>query len=146
MTEKTPVSVLVAPLDWGLGHVTRCIPIINELIQQGARVVVAANPDQKALLKSEFPQIEFIETQGYNIRYKRGFLLKWSLLFRLSSILKQIKGENRWLDDILRHHQIDAIISDNRYGLFSQNISKCFHHTPVADSIRHWKFHYSDEQ
>ncbi len=35
--------MLVAPLDWGLGHATRCIPIINELIQQGAQVIVAAS-------------------------------------------------------------------------------------------------------
>ena len=126
MIEKSPVSVLVAPLDWGLGHVTRCIPIINELIQQGARVLVAVNTGQNALLKSEFPQVEFIETQGYNIRYKGGILLKWSLLFRLPSILKEIERENRWLDDILQHHQIDAIISDNRYGLFHRTCPSIF--------------------
>jgi hypothetical protein len=73
MMENAPISVLVAPLDWGLGHATRCIPIIKELIQQGARVIVAANPGQKTLLKSEFTQIEFIESPGYHIRYSGGF-------------------------------------------------------------------------
>jgi UDP:flavonoid glycosyltransferase YjiC (YdhE family) len=118
MMENGPISVLVAPLDWGLGHATRCIPIINELIQQGARVIVAANPAQYTLLKSEFPQIEFVETPVYNIRYKGGILLKWNLLFRIPSMLKQIKRENIWLDETLRHHPIDAVISDSRYGLF----------------------------
>ncbi len=101
MMQNSPLSVLVAPLDWGLGHATRCIPIINELIQQGARVIVAANPVQKTLLKSEFPGIEFIETRGYDIRYKGGILLKWGLLFRLPFILRQIRKENRWLGEIL---------------------------------------------
>src|ERR1700745_1836561 len=104
MMENGPVSVLVAPLDWGLGHATRCIPIINELILQGTRVIVAANPAQNTLLKSEFPQIEYIEIPGYNIRYKNGLFLKWYLLFRIPSILKRIKRENIWLDEIL--HQI----------------------------------------
>ena len=117
---NSPLSVLIAPLDWGLGHATRCIPIINELIQQGTRVIVAANPTQKTLLKSEFPQIEFIESQGYNIRYKGGVLLKWGLLFRLPFMLRQIKKENRWLEEILLHRPIDAIISDNRYGLYNK--------------------------
>src|SRR5579872_850423 len=94
MMEKDPVFVLVAPLDWGLGHVTRCIPIIKELIRKDVRVMVAANSSQNSLLKDEFPQIEFIEIPGYEIRYKRGILLKWALLFRIPSILKQITKEN----------------------------------------------------
>ena len=116
--ENGPLSVLVAPLDWGLGHATRCIPIISELIQQGTRVIVAASPAQNALLKSEFPAIEFIEIPSYKIRYKRGILLKWNLLFQIPSLLKEIKKENKWLDNMLVHHPVDAVISDNRYGLF----------------------------
>jgi len=126
MMEKGPISVLVAPLDWGLGHATRCIPILKELILQGVRVVVAVNPMQKALLKSEFSHLEFVEPPGYNIRYQRGILLKWALLFRIPSVLKQIKRENKWLDDILRNHQIDAIISDNRYGLYHNSCMSVF--------------------
>ncbi|MEJ0083449.1 MAG: hypothetical protein WDM78_21425 [Puia sp.] len=126
MMENDPIFVLVAPLDWGLGHATRCIPIINELIQQGARVVVAANPAQNTLLKSEFPRIEYIEAPGYNIRYKTGILLKWGLLFRLPSLLKQIKRENIWLNDIVQQHHIDAVISDNRYGLYHRTITSVF--------------------
>ncbi len=126
MTENRSLSVLVAPLDWGLGHATRCIPIINELIRQGARVMVAANPGQINLLKSEFPEVEFIKTQGYNIRYTGRNLLKWGLLFRIPSILKKIKRENIWLDDMLQQHHIDAIISDNRYGLFHKSCTSIF--------------------
>ena len=118
MMENDPISVLVAPLDWGLGHATRCIPIIYELIGQKVQVIVAANPVQIILLKSEFPDLEFIETEGYDIRYKTGILLKWALFFRLPFVLKRIKQENVWLDNFLRHRHINAVISDNRYGLY----------------------------
>ncbi len=110
--------MLVAPLDWGLGHATRCIPIIKELIRQEARVIIAASGAQKDLLKCEFPLLEHIEIPGYEIHYKRGFLLKWFLIIRVPNILKKIKKEHKWLEEIFEDHQIDAVISDNRYGLF----------------------------
>jgi UDP-N-acetylglucosamine transferase subunit ALG13 len=81
-------------------------------------VIVAANQAQTILLKSEFPDLEFIETESYNIRYSGGIFLKWALFFRIPSMLKQIKHENGWLENILRHRHIDAVISDNRYGLY----------------------------
>jgi len=139
MMEKSPISVLIAPLDWGLGHATRCIPIIKELILQGARVMVAANPAQNTLLKSEFPLIEFINIPGYNIRHKRGILLKWNLLFRIPSILNQIKRENSWLDEILQRYPIDAVISDNRYGLFHKICPCVFvtHQLQIQSGIGH---------
>jgi UDP:flavonoid glycosyltransferase YjiC (YdhE family) len=38
--------VLIAPLDWGLGHTARCIPIIQELLQQGHQVIFAGTQKQ----------------------------------------------------------------------------------------------------
>ncbi|HET6999716.1 MAG TPA: hypothetical protein VFI33_00315 [Puia sp.] len=140
MMENGHISVLVAPLDWGLGHATRCIPIINELILRGARVIVAANPAQNTLLKSEFSGIEFVEIPGYNIRYKSGIFLKWSLLFRIPSIWRQMKRENTWLDEILRQRHIDAVISDNRYGLFHKSCPCIFltHQLQIQSGIGHF--------
>jgi UDP:flavonoid glycosyltransferase YjiC (YdhE family) len=122
MPQNEPLSVLVAPLDWGLGHTTRCIPIIKELISQGARVMIAAGPGQKAMLKKEFPLQEYLDIPGYNIYYRGGRLLKWGLLLKIPAILKQIKKEKRWLDEIQRRHTIDAVISDNRFGLVHKRI------------------------
>ena len=118
MHQIRPVSVLLAPLDWGLGHATRCIPIINELIAQGAWVLVAASGPQKILLEMEFPELEFFNIPGYEIRYKTGFLLKWALIFRIPSILRQIRREHAWLEQCVAEHHIDLVISDNRYGLY----------------------------
>ena len=118
MHQKRPVTVLLAPLDWGLGHATRCIPIINELIAQGARVLVAASGTQKTLLELEFPGLEFFNIPGYETRYKKGFLLKWALVLRIPYILRQIRREHAWLEHRMAEHHIDLVISDNRYGLY----------------------------
>jgi hypothetical protein len=39
--------ILIAPLDWGLGHTTRCIPVINELLMQDCEVILAGNINQE---------------------------------------------------------------------------------------------------
>ena len=51
--------VLVAPLDWGLGHATRCIPIIRALHNFGCEEILAGSGASLALLKQECPQIKF---------------------------------------------------------------------------------------
>jgi UDP:flavonoid glycosyltransferase YjiC (YdhE family) len=142
MKPKDPVSVLVAPLDWGLGHATRCIPIIKELIGLGARVIIAASGNQKALLTEEFPSLEFIEIPGYNIRYKNGLLLKWAILFRAPWFLNQIRRENQWLTLTIRSHRIDALISDNRYGLYNADLFTVFitHQLYIQSGISRQKF------
>jgi UDP-N-acetylglucosamine transferase subunit ALG13 len=122
MQQKRQLSVLIAPLDWGLGHATRCIPIIKELIKQGARVIIASSGPQKVLLSTEFPGLELLDLPGYAISYKKGIFLKWGLVFQAPSILKQIKRENRWLADFIQSHKPDAVISDNRYGLYNPNV------------------------
>jgi UDP-N-acetylglucosamine transferase subunit ALG13 len=126
MIQKRPVSVLIAPLDWGLGHATRCIPIIKEFIQQGAQVTIAASGDQETLLKQEFPLLEFLEIPGYEISYKTGILLKWALFARVPVLLRKIKKENIWLEKILENRKIDLVISDNRYGLFNNKLYSVF--------------------
>jgi UDP:flavonoid glycosyltransferase YjiC (YdhE family) len=140
MIQKGPVSVLLAPLDWGLGHATRCIPIINELIRQGARVTIAASEGPKALLLEEFPQLEFIEIPGYELSFKGGVLLKWALLWQIPAILKRVKKENRWLEETARKLGIHAVISDNRYGLFHKKLY-CVFVTHQLNIQSGWGFH-----
>lgn len=113
------IKILVAPLDWGLGHASRCVPLIKHLNNLGCTVIVAADGAQQKLLQIEFPHLQVEHLEGYNIRYsnsKRWFSLK--IIYQFPKILKAIKKEHRWLNDILKKHNIDAIISDNRYGLW----------------------------
>lgn len=108
--------VLVAPLDWGLGHATRCIPLIRHLLLRGVQVELAADGAVAALLLQEFPQLPLHRLPGYGIRYGRYGLL-WQLLQQLPRILRCIGYERRWLAQLLQHQRFDAVISDNRPGL-----------------------------
>ena len=118
--DKINIGVLVAPLDWGLGHCTRCIPIIRHLLLRGCRVVLAAEGAQAILLMQEFPSIQVLPLKGYRISYassKRFFSLK--IVWQIPKILIAIAREKLWLRKIIEIQNIDIVISDNRYGLFS---------------------------
>src|SRR5215212_7352306 len=65
-------NILIAPLDWGLGHATRCIPIINTLIRKNCTVLIACEGEITSLLYKEFPQLSFIELRGYRIHYSKN--------------------------------------------------------------------------
>ncbi len=114
-------KVLLSPLDWGMGHATRCIPIIRSLLSIGYKVLIAASAEQKKFLQQEFPHIEFIELKGYGIRYSKiRWLFFFKLLLQAPRFLSTIKYEYRWLDKIIDEHKIDLVISDNRFGLHSK--------------------------
>lgn len=119
--------VLVAPLDWGLGHATRCIPLINELILQGCTVLIAAEGNVKVLLQKEFPNCTFLPLDGYNIKYApKKWLMPLYILGQVPSILFSICKEHFWLKRIIKEHSIDLVISDNRFGLFTQKVTSVF--------------------
>jgi len=123
---KKPL-VLISPLDWGLGHTTRCIPIIHELVQQGCTIIIACNSIQKALLISEFPRLSFVNLQGYDLKYGKtrwGTVLR--IIFQIPKILIRINNEKRWLNIFLKQQPVDIIISDNRFGLQARSVYSIF--------------------
>ncbi|MBX2931508.1 MAG: glycosyl transferase family 28 [Chitinophagaceae bacterium] len=112
-------TILVAPLDWGLGHATRCIPIIQTLLNNGYTVIIAATGKQKILLQQEFPSITFIELKGYQISYSKSkFFLPLKIITQIPTILSAIRYEHQWLKKVVEQYHIDLVISDNRYGLY----------------------------
>jgi len=116
--------VLIAPLDWGLGHATRCIPIIYELLALNVEVIIAASGKTKILLQKEFPGLVFIQLKGYNIIYSRAiFWFPLKIFVQFPKIIWRIYSEHLWLKKIINKYHIDAVISDNRLGLYHSGIS-----------------------
>src|SRR5260221_2335368 len=133
--------ILVAPLDWGLGHATRCIPVIRELLNQGIEVWLAGESAQEKLLKIEFPNLPFLSLQGYRVRYaKSGIGLLKNIFSQMPKVLKAIKKENEWLKKMAGEHNFDAVISDNRYGLYHSTIPSVFitHQLTIKSSLGKW--------
>ncbi|MEM7658103.1 MAG: hypothetical protein AAF399_18395, partial [Bacteroidota bacterium] len=122
----SPQVVLVAPLDWGLGHATRCMPVIEELIQAGHQVILAGAGRSLMLLKRAYPHLPAQELPGYRVRYTRGIMQVPYILVQVPRLLGVIGKEHRMLRGWIRQHQIQYIISDNRYGLWAKGIPSAF--------------------
>lgn len=119
--------MLIAPLDWGLGHATRCIPVVEKLLSAGFKVIIAAEGDQKILLQKAFPALEMLHLPGYKLKYsstKRKTLLK--IFFQIPKILMAINRENSWLRELIKHKHLDIIIADNRFGLHHPKLISIF--------------------
>lgn len=118
-------NILVAVLNWGLGHATRCIPIINELERQGANVILASDGDALLLLQQEYPHLKTVELPPYNIHYK-GNNMFLNIAPQVPKILKAIRLERKKLDSIIEEYKITTIISDNRYGMYHNAVFSVF--------------------
>jgi predicted glycosyltransferase len=120
-----PQHVLIAPLDWGLGHATRCIPIVERYLETGATVYLAGSGASLNVLKTQFPTLQPFELPAYDVQYgKKGSVL--SIIKQIPHILRTIRAENFALQRILEKHPIDLVISDNRYGFRAKNTHNIF--------------------
>ncbi|NJW53027.1 glycosyltransferase [Salinimicrobium oceani] len=119
--------VLVAPINWGLGHATRCIPLIKKLEEKGFTPIIASDGAALQLLKKEFPQLKAFELPAYNITYtNRGSLLKWKLLLDSPHILKNIKKEKQATRALVEKLNLHGIISDSRFGVRHKHLPNVF--------------------
>ncbi|NOY48294.1 MAG: UDP-N-acetylglucosamine--N-acetylmuramyl-(pentapeptide) pyrophosphoryl-undecaprenol N-acetylglucosamine transferase [Chlorobi bacterium] len=133
--------ILIAPLNWGLGHATRCIPIINALIAYNFEVIIASDGDALKLLKKEFPNLITLELPFYDIEYsKKELYFKLKFLKSLPRLFKIIKLEQKFIKNIIEDYKIDGIISDNRFGVYSQKIPSVYitHQLHVLSGSTTW--------
>ncbi|PVX45506.1 uncharacterized protein (TIGR00661 family) [Flavobacterium sp. 103] len=120
-------TILITPLNWGLGHATRCIPIIKALQENNFTPIIASDGVALELLRKEFPYLKTLELPSYQIEYaKNGKNFKWKLMKNLPKMVEAIREEKRIVKKWIQKYEIDGIISDNRLGVFSNKIPSVF--------------------
>jgi len=122
---KTKKRILLAILNWGLGHATRCIPLIQELLHQNAEVILASDGSALDLLQKEYPTLETIDLPAYNITYRTSNMW-WNIGTQFPKIAKAVFQEHQAVERIILDKKIDFIISDNRYGCYSRKVKSIF--------------------
>lgn len=133
--------IVYAPLDWGMGHTTRSIPIITTLLKLNYKVIIACKSSQKKILKAAFPDLVFKELRGYSITYGRsGWFTTFKIILQIPKILTNIKYENRWIDRIVAETKPDFIISDNRYGFYHTQVKSILitHQLLIKTGLGKW--------
>ena len=114
--------IFISPLDWGLGHAARCVPIIRYLLEKKIEVVIGAEGSHLVFLKEHFPSVEYVEFPGYRISYSATLPVGVKVLLQLPQMVSAINNEHTLLNELIETKKIDAVISDNRYGLWNKKI------------------------
>lgn len=118
-------KIIVAVLNWGLGHASRCVPIIELLQKHNFTPILASDGKVLLFLQQEFPDLESIQLPSYHIKY--GKFVKLSLLFQVPTIYKAVQKEQQILNNYLeKHKNVVGIISDNRFGCYSKKVTSVY--------------------
>lgn len=112
-------KILVGVLNWGLGHASRSACLIKQLDLLKAEIVIASDGAALEFLRREFPDKDSLRLPNPRVHYDSALGLQWSIFAQLPKLMKVYREERSALDGYLRDHQVDLIISDNRYGLYS---------------------------
>jgi len=119
-------TILICPLDWGLGHATRMVPVIDLFLKQNVRVIIGADNRPLAYLQQRFPECEFIQFPGFEPFYPKSGSMAVAMLKAFPKMLAAAKSANRFLQELIFEKNIDVVISDNRYELHSEQAYTVF--------------------
>ena len=116
------MKVLVAPLDWGLGHATRCVPVVREFLRAGAEVELAVVKANANFFREVFPDLRQRLAPSYNIVYpKHGYNMALWLLKNSVHLNAVMRYEHHFAEEMVKRHGYDVLFSDNRFAFYSKN-------------------------
>ncbi|MBL7909574.1 MAG: glycosyltransferase [Bacteroidia bacterium] len=118
-------TIFISPLDWGLGHATRCVPIIKELCANN-KVIIGTTTLNRNFFDKDFPELQKINLPSYNIKYSNNLPVWVKILLQWPKINAVINEEKKILKQIIAEHKVDLVISDNRFGLYDKNVESIF--------------------
>jgi spore coat polysaccharide biosynthesis predicted glycosyltransferase SpsG len=138
---KKKHNILICPLEWGLGHAARMIPIAGRLADMNQNVFIASGKDHLKLFREEMPGLTYIDFPGFSPGYSRYLPQYIPLLFKTPLLLFHIACEHYRLKRIITHYSIDVVISDNRFGLWNRKIRTAYiTHMPLIPFPKPFQF------
>jgi len=128
--KNPPKKVFYAVLDMGLGHATRSLPLIREFLRLQWQVVIGGNGRSLAYLKQEAEGARFVELPDYGFEYSSGGVVTARILKQVPGALQIIARERRIVDEIVQDDEVDLVVSDHRFGCYSDVVPSFFisHH------------------
>ena len=133
--------ILMSPLDWGLGHASRIIPLLNRYLEQGDKVIIAGSGLSLNLLQKQFPTLQSIEIPSFKMKYSAGKSQVWAVAKAFPKLIYYSIREHKALKRIVKEENIDFIISDNRFGLYHKTVPCAYiTHQLMIKLPRRWSF------
>jgi len=114
------MRILIAPLNWGLGHATRCVQLVRQYLSEGHEVVLGGDGESLVWLRRYFPDLRTIELASLDLHYSRRNNQTGAMLRALPQLIRFSLEDEARLNQLLTYEPFDLVISDNRLGLHSQ--------------------------
>jgi spore coat polysaccharide biosynthesis predicted glycosyltransferase SpsG len=138
---KEKKNILICPLEWGLGHAARMIPVAEKLRDLNFNIIFGAGEKHLAFLRGELPNLTYINFPGFRPVYSRFLPQYIVLLLEIPVLIYHIISEHFRLKKIITQHAIDIVISDNRFGLWNKKIKSVYiTHQPLIPFPRFLSF------
>lgn len=120
-------KILLSPLNWGYGHLSRCISIIEHLLKNNNELYFAGREADFAILKQYFNDgITYIEHAPYPFVFnENGFRMRY-IWRNLIPISRRYRKELTTVSKLISKHSIDVVLSDHRYGFRSSTCCSIF--------------------
>ena len=120
------MKILVAPLNWGLGHASRCVPLVQRLLDEGHEVILGGDGESLTLLRKHFPKLRYTYLAPLNLQYSKGTRQVFAILRAMPKLIKWSMKDHLMLKALLNEESIDRVISDNRFGLYSKKTESIY--------------------
>lgn len=120
------MKILIAPLNWGLGHATRCIPIIRQYLENGDEVVLGGDGESILLLRRYFPELRVIALPSLELRYTNNNFQRGFYLRAIPALIRFTIADYYYLHQQLAVEHFDLVISDNRFGFRSPHTQSVY--------------------
>ncbi|MFT6245339.1 MAG: hypothetical protein ACJAXI_002109 [Crocinitomicaceae bacterium] len=118
--------ILISPLNWGFGHVSRCIGLIHQLKEQDNFVVVACDKNQRAIFLEYFPDLQYVNHEGYPFDFRGNGKFGQELVSAILPLRERLKNERIETEKLVEKFNIDLVIADHRYGFISTQVPSVF--------------------
>ncbi len=89
-------------------------------------IIIGVTPTTSLIFNEEFPDLQKVAIEPYNISYSKYLPLSLKLIFDAPHIVSVIKKEHKQLQQIIKKYKIDVVISDNRFGLYNKEVESIY--------------------
>lgn len=115
-------TLLFSPLNWGWGHCTRSIALLNKLQSQGNQVWIATNPKFQSVYEEYLNGVQFLSIEDYPFQFGNKGNFLWDLLLGVNGLKKIYKKEFRQVEEWVETLGVDLVLSDHRLGFRSRKV------------------------
>lgn len=134
------MDIIYSICSWGLGHATRSLPILRQLINENHHLTVISHDRSLQLLKNELKDaVEYEDIPDYPMLVSKNtqqFIAKSLVYWPL--FIKRMESGLQHLGKLLKDIPCDRIISDGRYDMYSKHIPSFFisHQIRIMNPLR----------